>query len=84
MSQIQIHVKMFASFAEACGFREKQMTVPVGSTPCSLFRSIIEQYPELRNYEDTMLVAVNASHTSTNTELKDGDEVAFFPPVSGG
>lgn len=30
------------------------------------------------------LVAVNQELTSENTALKEGDEVAFFPPVTGG
>ena len=32
----------------------------------------------------TLLVAVNREYASAGTPLKDGDEVAFFPPVSGG
>jgi len=31
-----------------------------------------------------LLAAVNQSIVPMDTELKDGDEIAFFPPVTGG
>lgn len=33
---------------------------------------------------DSCLVAVNQTMASDKSALKDGDEVAFFPPVTGG
>lgn len=32
----------------------------------------------------TMMSAVNQEVANPNTQIKDGDEVAFFPPVTGG
>jgi molybdopterin converting factor subunit 1 len=32
----------------------------------------------------TLLVAVNREYASADTALRDGDEVALFPPVTGG
>lgn len=33
---------------------------------------------------DTVLVAVNLKYVNRNHRIRDGDEVAFFPPVTGG
>jgi len=33
---------------------------------------------------DNLLIAVNQEYTSADTLLSDGDELAFFPPVTGG
>ena len=34
--------------------------------------------------EENMIRAVNQAVTDANTDLSDGDEAAFFPPVTGG
>lgn len=33
---------------------------------------------------DALLIAINQEYASSDTILKDGDELAFFPPVTGG
>ena len=45
------------------------------------------QYPELRKYmieQDMIRIAINLNYVSENTNLDKDDEVALFPPVSGG
>ena len=34
--------------------------------------------------EDVPIVFINGRHADYTTTLKDGDEIAFFPPVGGG
>ena len=43
-------------------------------------------YPELKKHflQDTLRFAVNQEYVSKNLDLKPIDEVAIFPPVSGG
>ncbi len=45
---------------------------------------VAQHYPKLRDYFDHVTVAVNAEYAARDHKLKDGDEVAFFPPLSGG
>ena len=48
---------------------------------------LCKKYPELKKYikqEDLIRIAVNLEYIQNNKKLKEIDEIAFFPPVSGG
>ena len=48
---------------------------------------LCEKYPELKKYikkKDLIRIAVNLEYIQSNKKLKEIDEIAFFPPVSGG
>src|SRR4051794_20737233 len=55
-----------------------------GATVGSLWELLIHRYPRLSGYSGRILYAVNQEFGTLTTELHDGDEVAFVPPVSGG
>ena len=45
------------------------------------------KYPELKKYikqKDLIRIAVNLEYIKSNKKLKESDEIALFPPVSGG
>ena len=53
----------------------------------SLKKYLCNKYPKLNNYmikEDIIRIAVNLEYVSNNCKLSTSDEVALFPPVSGG
>tara|TARA_B100000287_G_C20266969_1_gene636406 strand:- start:362 stop:607 length:246 start_codon:yes stop_codon:yes gene_type:complete len=47
---------------------------------------IIEKYPDLKKYmeKETLRFAVNQEYAIENISLTINDEIAIFPPVSGG
>lgn len=82
-----IKVLFFASFREKlnCG----QLTLEEGEYPGSLFslkKQLAEKGEPWREVvmSDRTLVAINQNMTRQDTPLHPGDEVAFFPPVTGG
>jgi molybdopterin synthase sulfur carrier subunit len=56
--------------------------VPPGTTVGALWRSLVAERPELVRLR--VRFAVNAEYVTPSQPLAEDDEVAFFPPVSGG
>ncbi len=50
------------------------------ATVADVWKAVSEGKP----IPDQILCAVNMDYATPDTEVKDGDEVAFFPPVTGG
>ena len=80
---MKIKVKYFASFRDMTGKQEELMDVEEGVTVKELREQVREKYPKIGDREQ-VLVAVNGVFTSLDKEISEEDEVAFFPPVSGG
>ena len=74
---ISIQVRYFASMREQRGCSSEQVQLASGSTARDLGR-------QLRIKDKTCKVAVNHEYVQLDDPLHDGDEVAFFPPVTGG
>ena len=81
---MRLRVRYFASIREFTGLKEEQLEVPEGSTAEALKRSVQGLHVSLKGQEDNILVAVNGSFVEPKRVLNSGDEVALFPPVSGG
>ena len=84
LGEMQVRVRLFAGLAEALGRREVEMEVPQGATLAQLYRELCAAFPPLAAYAERLLFAVNADYALPDRHLKEGDEVALIPPVSGG
>ena len=83
-----ITVLYFARLRETLGTSSEQVTLPAGVQDLEGLRAMLvarggawEQ--ELAPYKPVR-AAVNQTMAMGDTEVADGDEVAFFPPVTGG
>jgi MoaE-MoaD fusion protein len=77
-----IKVQLFAAFAEFAGTRELQLEFTPSMTCSDAWKQIVAKYPRLEKIPP--LFAVAQEYVPRDTELKDGDELMLFPPVSGG
>ena len=66
------------------GAAELRRELPGGSSARSAWDSLVGEFPDFDDYTRAVSCAVNAEYARMTTPLKDGDEVAFLPPVSGG
>jgi molybdopterin converting factor small subunit len=74
-----ITLRAFARYRESLGFERLQLPLPEPPTLAALLED-----PRLAGLPADALLAVNQAFAGTATELRDGDEVALMPPVSGG
>jgi molybdopterin converting factor subunit 1 len=79
---MKVTVKFFASVREIVGAKTEQIEVADGATLDSVWQGYIERFPKLAPMG--LAYAVNHEYSDMGRVLKDGDEVAFIPPVSGG
>ena len=77
-------VRFFAALREMLGASELSLELADGQTVGDLYRELCDRYPRLAEYGSILLYSVNAEYVSPDHALRDGDEVAFIPPVSGG
>lgn len=78
---MQVSVKYFASLRELMGEATTQLDVEESTSVSNLWESVTAN----KNVEfENVMMAVNMEYVKPEYELKAGDEVAFFPPVTGG
>lgn len=80
MPGMAITVKFFASLRERVGRAEATVEAPGALTARDVWTRVAGTQPMPAN----TLVAINMEYTAVDRPVKDGDEVAFFPPVTGG
>jgi len=82
---MQINVLFFATIRNLIG--HKRLTLDLddsANTIAHVRQEIINRYPAVADNIKIALTAINEEFAFNNDAIKDGDEVAFFPPVSGG
>ncbi|MCL5959797.1 MAG: molybdopterin converting factor subunit 1 [Chloroflexi bacterium] len=81
---MRVRVRLFASQREVVGQRELELDMPGGSTASDVLSRLTSEYPRLAGVASSTMLAVNREYVDQKTKLKEGDEVALLPPVSGG
>lgn len=81
---MRIKVRLFASLREAAGQPDVALNLEEGARVADVWSALCADAPELQPFHDRTLAAVNRRYVSAEHPLSDGDELALFPPVSGG
>ena len=81
---MRVTIRLFARLRELTGASALGRDVPDGSTALDVWNGLAEEFPELAAYTKAISVAVNEDYARLTARVRDGDEIAFLPPVSGG
>jgi molybdopterin synthase catalytic subunit len=81
---IEVQVRVFAALRQTLGVSGLSLSLPPGATVANLLERLDADFPAARPVLSRALVAVNHTYVDQEQVLVSGDEVAVFPPVSGG
>jgi molybdopterin synthase catalytic subunit len=83
--RIKVNLLFFGAARDVVGQEEIDFFLTGPATVASAFREVIETYPALsERFGRSLLFAVNQTYALPEQEVREGDELAVFPPVSGG
>jgi len=85
---MNLKVLYFAGLREQLGTRGEDLQVPPGVTTVAGLRAMLMSrggaWQSALAQGKALRVAVNQEMAQPTTPVKPGDEIAFFPPVTGG
>jgi molybdopterin synthase catalytic subunit len=81
---MQVKVLFFATLKDIVGARTLPFELMEGATISDLLVRLEAAYPRFKDYRPILLTAINEDYVGRDSPIKEGDEVALFPPVSGG
>ncbi len=83
-----IKVLYFARLKENLNYSTEDIDLPADVTNVAQLKAHLakrgDAWANLFNGKQSIRAAINHALVDDNAQIKDGDEVAFFPPVTGG
>lgn len=79
-----VRALFFGHWRDRAGAGELSLDLPEGATVADAARVLEEGNPRLAGILEKVRVAVGEEFAAPETPLKDRDELAFLPPMSGG
>ena len=83
-----VTILYFARLREALGTAREELALPRGVVDLAGLRQVLiergESWAQELAQSRSVRMAVNQDMANAGTPVKDGDEIAFFPPVTGG
>lgn len=82
--QVSIRVLFFGAARDVVDASQLDLSLDAPATVSSAFQNLVAQFAPLERFGRSLLFAVNQEYATPDTLLKENDELALFPPVSGG
>ncbi|MBK5260820.1 MAG: molybdopterin converting factor subunit 1 [Thermoanaerobaculia bacterium] len=81
---MKVRLLLFAVLRDITGKSEAELSLADGTRAADVWQLMLRDYPRLAGYSQPPLIAVNENYAAPDTLLREGDELAFIPPVAGG
>ena len=81
---MNVRVQFFALYRERAGLKQLSLNLSPGATVSQAVEEVRSLYPALAASTVDIVAAVNAEYATPDLVLREGDDIALIPPVSGG
>lgn len=81
---MHVHVLLFGALKDLRARETETVELPEKATVAEFLRRFVEAAPQVGKYAGSLAIAVNREYALPTQVLREGDEVALLPPVSGG
>jgi len=81
---MKVRVLFFGAARDVVDATQLELSLDDPATVASAFQTLVARFSELERFGRSLLFAVNQEYATPDTLLRENDELAVFPPVSGG
>jgi molybdopterin converting factor subunit 1 len=81
---MKVRLLFFAVLRDIAGRSESELALADGATPRQVWAGLRDEHAQLVAWTSPPMVAINEEYADADAALRDGDELAFIPPVAGG
>ena len=81
---MRVNVRLFARLRDLAGASDVACDVAPGATVADVWTTLVGRHPALEPFGRAISCAQNAEFARMTADVRDGDDIAFLPPVSGG
>ncbi len=81
---MKLTIRLFATLKDRVGAPQATLDLPDGATVADMLAVLTADYPAVEASLPSLLISVNQEYADRTQALHPSDEIALFPPVSGG
>jgi molybdopterin converting factor subunit 1 len=81
---MKIRLRMFAILRERSGISDAEIELAEDATVAAAMEEVGRRFGKIADLLPRTMAAVNRSYAEAKDHLREGDELALIPPVSGG
>lgn len=81
---MKVLIKYFSALRDVTGKIEEPLVLRDGATLGEVMSWFFKTYPKAEAFKEEIIILVNGRSVDLDYALRDGDEIAIMPPVSGG